>query len=47
MAPKQIRIGKKAIEKYDVDHIMTREKKIITDELISEHKRAHIALLAI
>ena len=40
MAPKPISVGKKAIEQYDADHIMTREKKIITDELLREHKRA-------
>ena len=44
MAPKPTSIGKKAIEQYDADHIMTREKKVITDELIREHKRAeHLA----
>ena len=40
MAPKAVSVSKKAIEQYDTDHIMSREKKIITDELIREHKRA-------
>jgi hypothetical protein len=40
MAPKALSVSKKAIEQYDADHIMSREKKIITDELIREHKRA-------
>jgi hypothetical protein len=40
MATKPISASKKAIEQYEADHIMTREKKIITDELLREHKRA-------
>ena len=40
MAPKAVSVSKKAIEQYDTDHIMSREKKIITEELLREHKRA-------
>ena len=47
MAPKALSVSKKAIEQYDADHIMSREKKIITDELIREHKRAESLAKAI
>ena len=47
MAPKAVSVSKKAIEQYDTDHIMSREKKIITDELIREHKRAESLAKAI
>ena len=40
MAPKPP-IGKRPLESYEHDHIMTREKKVIADELQREHKRAN------
>jgi hypothetical protein len=40
MPAKTVAISKRPIEQYDYDHIFTREKKIITEELIREHKRA-------
>ena len=39
MAPKP-GVSKQPIEQYDANHIMSREKKVITDELLREHKRA-------
>lgn len=39
MAPKPV-VSKQPIEQYDANHIMSREKKVITDELLREHKRA-------
>lgn len=34
-------IGKRPLESYEHNHIMTREKKVIADELQREHKRAN------
>ena len=40
MAPKIVPISKRPLESYDYDHVMSREKKIIVEELISEYNRA-------
>ena len=40
MAPAKVPTSKQPIEQYNETHIMSREKKIITDELLREHKRA-------
>jgi hypothetical protein len=37
MAPKIVPISKRPLESYDYDHVMSREKKIIVEELISEY----------
>ena len=34
-------ISKRPLESYEHNHIMTREKKVIADELQREHKRAN------
>jgi uncharacterized protein YlxW (UPF0749 family) len=34
-------IGKRPLESYEHNHIMSREKKVISDELQREHKRAN------
>ena len=39
MAPAKVPTSKQPIEQYNETH-MSREKKIITDELLREHKRA-------
>jgi len=46
MAPKPV-VSKQPIEQYDANHIMSREKRVITDELLREHKRAESLAKAI